>query len=129
MLCGIKVYSATQLNVIETGFIMTLTTNPGHPDLQRKIDESPVSQRDTYLVLSDEEIAKGFIKPVRRSYTHKTCGTVTTCAKKLAETLAADPSFYRGAYCVSCRKHRLLNEFTWLPDGEEMDPDLQVIGD
>ena len=107
---------------------MTLTTDPEHSDLQRRLDKSPVPQRDTYLILSDEEIAKGFVKPVRRSYKHKECGTTTTCAKKLAETCAANPRFYRGAYCITCQMHRPLSEFTWLPDGEEMDPDLQEIG-
>ena len=31
-----------------------------------------------YVVLSPEERAKGFVKPVRRSYVHAKCGTLTT---------------------------------------------------
>lgn len=81
-------------------------------------------QRD-YVVLSPEERAKGFVKPVRRSYVHQKCGVETTMGASLAETYARDPRFYSGTFCVSCRAHFPLNEFNWDPDGEPMDPDLQ----
>ena len=32
------------------------------------------------LTLSEEERAKGFVRPVRRTYKHLTCGTTTTMA-------------------------------------------------
>lgn len=47
-----------------------VTDDPKHPGLGRGVDESPVPMNDTYLVLSDEERAKGFVRPVRRSYVH-----------------------------------------------------------
>lgn len=48
-----------------------LTTDPNHEDLGRgPPDESPRPQNKCYLVLSDEERAKGFVRPVRRSYLH-----------------------------------------------------------
>lgn len=49
---------------------MSLTTDPKHPGLGRGVDESPRPQNETYLVLSDEERAKGFVRPVRHSYRH-----------------------------------------------------------
>lgn len=60
----------------------------------------------SYLVLSEEERAKGFVRPVRRSYRHLTCGTVTTMAQALAETYARQPSFYGATFCAGCRTHR-----------------------
>ena len=34
-------------------------------------------------------------------------------ATDIAETYARDPKFYGGTYCVSCRMHRPVAEFTW----------------
>ena len=92
---------------------MSYTTDPTHPDLGRGIDEQKIDQHKVYLVLSDEEIAKGFVRPVRESYVHKTCGTVTKMGLKLAETYARDPKFYGATYCVGCGKHLDVTEFTW----------------
>lgn len=59
---------------------MSLTDDPSHPGVKRgPPDEKPVPQHDTYLVLSAEERAKGFVRPVRRSYAHvgrQVCGKV-----------------------------------------------------
>ena len=49
---------------------MSLTTDPNDPRLTRGVDSAPVSQAAVYLVLSEEERAKGFVRPVRRSYIH-----------------------------------------------------------
>lgn len=50
---------------------MSLTDDPNHPGLKRgRADETPVPQHHTYLVLSEAERAKGFVRPVRRSYVH-----------------------------------------------------------
>lgn len=62
-------------------------------------------QQKGYVVLSDEERAKGFVRPVRRSYVHLNCGTVTTMAQPLAETYARQPDFYTGTFCAGCRAH------------------------
>ncbi|SDF84441.1 hypothetical protein [Thalassobaculum litoreum] len=96
---------------------MSYTTDPNHPDLVRRDDDAPRKQAETYLVLSEEERAKGFIRPVRRSYKHTICGTVTTMGMAIAETYARDPQFYTGTYCCGCQMHRPLSEFTWEPDG------------
>lgn len=77
----------------------------------------PNGQQLAYLVLSDEERAKGFVRPYRDSYVHKPCGTVTTMGRSIAETYARDPYFYGGTFCVSCGKHFPLDQFVW--DGTE----------
>lgn len=84
-------------------------------------------QQECYLVLSEEERGKGFVRPVRRSYKHLRCGTVTTMALPLAETYARDPKFYGGTFCAGCREHFTLSRidaekgvqpnFAWEPDG------------
>ena len=47
---------------------MGLTTDP-HDGCTHEI--LPNGMQKCYLVLSEEERAKGFIRPVRRSYIHK----------------------------------------------------------
>lgn len=75
-------------------------------------------QHADYWVLSAEERAKGFVRPVRKSYTHVSCGSVTTMATALAETYARDPNFYGATFCVSCRDHFPVSEFRWVGTDE-----------
>lgn len=90
---------------------MGVTDDRNDPDL-RNID--PVTGlQEKYLVLSGEERAKGFVRPVRTAYLHEKCGTITTMGLAIAETYARNPSFYGGTYCVACRGH-----FPVGPDGE-----------
>jgi hypothetical protein len=49
---------------------MSLTDDPKDPRLTRGVDSAPVAQAPAYLVLSEEERAKGFVRPVRDSYRH-----------------------------------------------------------
>lgn len=52
---------------------MSLTTDPNDPRLGKwtgKPEEEPKKQNDVYLVLSEEERAKGFVRPVRHAYLH-----------------------------------------------------------
>lgn len=81
-------------------------------------------QQKGYVVLSPEERAKGFVKPVRSTYVHQKCGVATHMGPSLAETYARDPRFYSGTYCCGCRTHFPLDQFAW-DDGEPMDPQLQ----
>jgi len=95
---------------------MPTTTDPDDPRLTHGTDEAPVAQASAYLVLSEEERAHGFIRPVRRSYIHDTCGTLTTMSLAIAETYARDPRFYGSTYCTRCQMHRPVGpngEFTW----------------
>lgn len=48
----------------------SLTTDPGDPRLTHGVDPKPVEQAQVYLVLSEEERARGFVRPVRRGYVH-----------------------------------------------------------
>lgn len=49
---------------------MGITDNPNDPRLGRGGDKEPGPQNEVYLVLSEEERAKGFIRPLRRTYIH-----------------------------------------------------------
>ena len=87
-----------------------ITENKKDPDL-KKINEG--GQQEKYLVLSEEERAKGFVRPVRRAYKHLECGAVTKMGQVIAETYARDPSFYGGTFCCNCGTH-----FPLVKDGE-----------
>lgn len=82
-------------------------------------------QQEHYIVLSPEERAKGFVKPVRTKYRHIDCGHNTTMSLAIAETYARNPSFYSGTFCCHCAQHYPLTQFRWL-DGEPMEPSLQA---
>jgi hypothetical protein len=83
----------------------------------------PSGMQKSYVVLSDEELAKGFVKPVRNKYRHAKCGEITTMGSRLAETYARAPDFYSGTFCASCGTHFTFGEpdgdFFWL-DGEQL---------
>jgi hypothetical protein len=100
------------------GSMADLTTDPDDPRLTHGVDSKPVSQAEVYLVLSEEERAKGFVRPYRDAYKHKDCGTVTTMGRALSETYARDPKFYGSTYCCHCQMHRSVADFTWTKDGE-----------
>lgn len=100
---------------------MSLTTDPTDPHLTHyNGPEKPGPQADVYLVLPEEERAKGFVRPVRRSYLHNKCGTVTTMGTALAETYARNPKFYGATYCYVCSSHFPVREFTWEGTNEEV---------
>jgi len=73
---------------------MSLTTDPKDPRLGHGVNKEPVPQNEVYLVLSDEERAKGFIRPVRQSYIH-----VGKKSEKKEGTLEALPD-------ESCNRNR-----------------------
>jgi len=95
----------------------TLTNGSPVPKDRSHTQDRGDGQQKAYIVLSAEERAKGFVRPVRQKYIHKTCGVVTHMGLSLAETYARDPGFYSGTFCVRCRKHFPLDQFTW--DGTE----------
>lgn len=66
-----------------------------------------------YVVLAEEERRKGFVRPLRDTYTHKTCGINTTMGRAIAETYARDPGFYSGTFCAGCKAHFPLEQFVW----------------
>src|SRR5579884_264739 len=95
-----------------------LSGNPETPE-HREIDPTTGMQKD-YVVLCPNERAKGFVRPVRRTYRHLTCNTTTSMGLALAETYARDPGFYSGTFCCSCRSHFPLDEFVWEGTNEKL---------
>ena len=94
---------------------------PGHREIIQAGDRKG-QQRD-YVVLAEEERAKGFVRPVRRSYKHLKCGAVTTMGQTLAETYARDPKFYSGTFCCHCGTHFPVGEsgeFVWSGTNEKV---------
>lgn len=94
--------------------VMLTEGSPVTPD-HREIDPATGMQK-AYVVLSDDERAKGFVEPVRRSYVHQACGVVTTMGLSIAETYARDPSFYGRTFCAGCGSHFPVGEhgqFVW----------------
>lgn len=103
---------------------MAITTDPDDPGLRKIISEGHnKGQQESYLVLSEEERAKGFVMPVRRTYRHIRCGTDTTMGQAIAESYAVNPAFYGGTFCCYCGQHFRLRtadgpQFFWVePDG------------
>ncbi len=115
-----------------------LTSDPNDPRLGHGADDKPGPQNEVYLVLSETERAKGFVRPLRRAYVHRYwldgrdeplptvltsldglggCGTLTTMGLALCETYARSPGFYGSTYCCGCRMHRPVSEFRWDEDG------------
>lgn len=111
---------------------MGTTSDRNDPRLGYGTDDEPTEQNEVYLVLSDEERAKGFVRPVRKTYIHMYmldgsrvpypltswagvggCGAATTMNTAIAETYARDPKFYGATYCVGCRRHISVSEFVW----------------
>lgn len=93
----------------------TLTDgSPVTPD-HREINPA-TGQQKGYVVLSHEERAKGYVRPVRCGYVHDKCGTLTKMGLSLAETYARQPTFYSGTFCAYCRAHFPVGadgEFMW----------------
>lgn len=97
------------------GIKVTLTDGSMVTPDHREIDPKTGMQKG-YVVLSEEERAKGFVRPVRNSYVHLKCGCVTKMGQSLSETYARDPFFYSGTYCVGCKTHFPVGEdgeFVW----------------
>lgn len=87
-----------------------ITTDPGHPGINKP---GPTGQNEAYIVLSEEERAKGFVRPVRNAYIHAACRTETRMGSPLSETYARDPKFYGATFCCGCGVHFPVGEFTW----------------
>ncbi len=93
---------------------MSHTTDPNDADLHEKDSNN---QNKKYLILSEEERAKGFVRPVRTKYVHVTirggCGVLTQMSEPIAETYARDPKFYGRTFCVGCGDHFPVSQFVW----------------
>lgn len=99
------------------------TLTDGSPVTPDHREIRPDGMQKGYVVLSADERAKGFVRPVRDAYLHEKCGAVTTMGRSLAETYARDPSFYSGTFCAVCRKHFPVGadgEFVWKDTSEKV---------
>lgn len=101
---------------------VTLVNGNPVTDDHRQIDPDTGMQK-AYVVLAEDERRKGFVRPLRLSYLHLTCGCITTMAMPIAETYACDPQFYDGTYCYACRAHFPVGqdgEFVWAGTDEKV---------
>ena len=108
--------------MIPEKFALSGTTDnkPPRPGFEHASAPAPINpatgQHEAYWVLSEAERSKGFVRPVRRSYIHEKCGTVTSMGLAIAETYARNPEYYGATMCVHCRGHfpvGLNGEFVW----------------
>lgn len=91
---------------------MGLTTDP-HDGCLHEI--GPDGMQQCYLILPDGQ-RRDLVRPLRLTYIHEKCGVATRMGQAIAETYAANPTFYGGTYCVSCRDHFPVGadgEFVW----------------
>lgn len=99
---------------------MSTTDDPNDPCIN---EIRPDGQQECYLVLSEEEIAKGYVRPLRTSYVHSRCGATTSMGGPLAATYARNPAFYGSTFCARCRGHFPVGadgEFTWAGTTEKV---------
>ena len=92
----------------------------GSVPTNEKLDDG---QYKDHWILSQEDRDKGFVRPVRTSYKHEKCGTITTMPKKIAETYAAQPGFYGSTFCCGCRDYfpvGVNGEFVWTDTAEKV---------
>lgn len=94
-----------------------VTLTDGRPVTPDHREIQPNGMQKAYVVLSEAERAKGFVRPVRQIYKHTKCDSETKMGLALSETYARDPKFYSATYCCRCGTHFPVREFTWVPDG------------
>lgn len=97
-------------------------TVPHDHRAEADLSVGPDGQQKDYIVLSEDERARGFVRPVRRTYVHQVCGSATTMGQAIAETYARNPHFYNATFCVLCRDHFPVGddgEFIW-DDGSKV---------
>lgn len=95
------------------------TTTDGRPpdEVRDEQDREGNVLHTSYVILTEQERAKGYVRPVRRTYRHTECGGLTTMATAIAETYARDPTFYGSTWCSWCQCHCPVGEFVW--DGSD----------
>lgn len=105
------------------------TTNSGRPPVNPDTSAVPDSatrpdgQHVDHWVMSPEERARGFVRPVRLSYRHEVCGTVTSMPRAIAETYAAKPGYYGKTFCCACGGYYPVGangEFVWAGTTEKV---------
>lgn len=73
--------------------------------------------------LTAEEVAAGYIRPLRDRYTHGRCGKVTVLTKVVADSFARLPGGFGKIWCAACRggfRSGPDGDFTWVEDGSKV---------
>ena len=103
-------------------YATTTDGKPPRPGYENAPAPAPVNpatgQHEAYWVLSENERAKGFVRPLRTAYRHdRGCGWATSMGQAIAETYARNPAYYGLTMCVRCGAHFPVAQFKW--DGTE----------
>lgn len=70
--------------------------------------------------LTPEEVAAGYIRPVRDRYTHERCGVATVLSANVAASFATMPGGHYGKiWCAKCRDGFPAAGFVW-DDGDKV---------
>lgn len=81
-------------------------------------------QQRRHVTLDDATLAAApRVRPVRDSYRHEKCGSITRMPQKVAETYAAKPDAYHSTWCATCHDYLPVGakgEFVWLDDGTKV---------
>lgn len=72
---------------------------PAHAPTDERLADG---QNADHYVLCPEDLAKGYVEPLRLDYIHEKCGGVTTMPLACAETYAAQPGYYGSTFCCIC---------------------------
>lgn len=91
-----------------------ITSDRNDPNIN--VPAAPGEQNRAYIVLPEEALARGYVRPLRREYVHSVCRTRTIMPLKCAETYAVNPKFYGATWCCYCRAHLPVGEFSWVDD-------------
>lgn len=59
-----------------------------------------------------------FVQPIRYTYIHLRCKSVTKISTKVAENFARDPKHYGAMYCAACKEHCRVDHFIWEDTGQ-----------
>jgi len=101
---------------------MEKATNSGNKPVEPETEsvpnkeKRPDGQHVDHWVLPEEERAKGFIRPVRKTYVHEKCGGSTNMPQAIAETYARNPFYYGSTFCCTCGDYfpvGINGEFKW----------------
>lgn len=83
----------------------------------------PDGQHERHPGLPVDEIAKGFVRPLRLKYKHLKCGVVTQMPRHCAETYARQPNYYGSTFCCGCGGYFPVGEngeFVWENTNEKV---------
>ncbi len=68
--------------------------------------------------LTAEEVASGFVRPLRTRVLHAFCDSTSAVQPHQARDMARDPASWSSCWCLLCGRRLPAKEFTWFPAGE-----------